>query len=103
MSEKQIKELAETRQVTDKVFIVAPATGFILARNVSPDQRFEKGFEWYRMANLDRVWVLADLFTIDGADPMPGMRCGSRCLTRKRTFRPRWPRCFLSLTRTPGL
>ena len=69
MTEAQIKELANTRQVAEKVFIMAPATGFILARNVSPGQRFDKGFEWYQLANLDRVWILADLFPIDAARP----------------------------------
>lgn len=74
MSEKQIKELAGTKQLTDRVFILAPATGYILARNVSPGQRFEKGFEWYQIANLDRVWVLADLFPNDAGLARPGMK-----------------------------
>jgi RND family efflux transporter MFP subunit len=74
MSEKQLKELATTKQLTDRVFILAPATGFIIARNVSPGQRFEKGFEWYQLANLDRVWVLADLFQIDAGDAKVGMK-----------------------------
>jgi RND family efflux transporter MFP subunit len=74
MTQQQMKELASTKQFTDKVFIMAPATGFIIARNVSPGQQFEKGFEWYRLANLDRVWVLADLFSIEAADTKPGMK-----------------------------
>jgi membrane fusion protein, copper/silver efflux system len=75
MSEKQMKELTSTRQITDKVFIMAPATGFIIARNVSPGQQFEKGFEWYRLADLSRVWILADLFPVETAgDPKPGMK-----------------------------
>ena len=74
MSEQQIKELASTRQVTDKVFIMAPATGFIIARNVSPGQRFDKGTEWYRLANLSRVWILADLFRIETQKRKPGMK-----------------------------
>ncbi len=72
MSEKQLKELATTKQLTDRVFILAPATGFIIARNVSPGQRFDKGFEWYQLANLDRVWILADLFPTDAGDVKPG-------------------------------
>jgi RND family efflux transporter MFP subunit len=74
MSEKQMKDLASTRTVMDKVFIMAPTTGFIIARNVSPGQQFEKGFEWYQLANLDRVWVLADLFQIDAGDAKVGMK-----------------------------
>ncbi len=72
MSEQQMKELSSTREVSDKVFIVAPATGFIIARNVSPGQQFEKGFEWYQIANLDRVWILADLFPADAGHAKPG-------------------------------
>jgi membrane fusion protein, copper/silver efflux system len=74
MSEKQMKELAGSRTVTDRIFIMAPATGYIIARNVSPAQRFDKGFEWYQIANLDRVWVIADLFPPDAGDAKPGMK-----------------------------
>jgi RND family efflux transporter MFP subunit len=74
MSEHQIKELAQTKQMTDKVFIMAPVTGFIIARNVSPGQRFDKGAEWYRIADLSRVWVLADLFRNEAEHVRPGMK-----------------------------
>jgi RND family efflux transporter MFP subunit len=74
MSEQQMKELANTKQITDKIFIVAPASGFIIARNVSPGQQFEKGFEWYRIADLSRVWVLADLFRNETEYVRPGMK-----------------------------
>ena len=73
MTEKQLKELAVTRQLIDRVYIMAPAAGYIIARNVSPGQRFEKGFEWYQIANLDRVWILADLFPHDAGDAKPGV------------------------------
>jgi RND family efflux transporter MFP subunit len=86
MTEHQLKELANTKQLTDRVFILAPATGFILARNVSPGQRFDKGFEWYRMADLSRVWILADLFPIDAADPKPGMKARITLPDQKREF-----------------
>jgi hypothetical protein len=43
MSEKQMKELAATKQLIDRVYIMAPAAGYIIARNVSPGQRFDKG------------------------------------------------------------
>jgi Cu(I)/Ag(I) efflux system membrane fusion protein len=74
MSEQQMKELASTRQITDRVFIMAPVTGFIIARNVSPGQRFDKGTEWYRIADLSRVWVLADLFRNEAEYVRPGMK-----------------------------
>ncbi len=74
MSELQIKEIARTRQSTERIKIVAPAPGFIIARNVSFGQRFEKGTEWYRIADLSRVWVLADCFRNEAEYIKPGMK-----------------------------
>lgn len=86
MSEQQIKELSSTKQMADKVFIMAPASGFILSRNVSPGQRFDKGFEWYTMADLSRVWILADLFPIQAVDPKPGMKARITLPDQKKEF-----------------
>ena len=44
------------------------------SRNVSPGQRFDKGAEWYRIADLSRVWVLADLFRNDAQYVKPGTK-----------------------------
>src|SRR5450432_620337 len=54
MSGTQIDEIARTRKIARNIKILAPAAGFVLARNVSPGQRFEKGAEWYRIADLNR-------------------------------------------------
>jgi membrane fusion protein, copper/silver efflux system len=86
MSEQQIKELADTRQVTDNVYILAPATGFIIARNVSPGQRFEKGTEWYRIADLSRVWIICDLFRNEAECVKPGMKVRMTTLETRKTL-----------------
>src|SRR6185503_1416915 len=31
-------------------------------RSVSPGLRFDRGFEFYRIADLSRVWILADVY-----------------------------------------
>jgi membrane fusion protein, copper/silver efflux system len=62
MSDAQIDELGVTRRTPDSVYIVSPVSGFILARNISPGLRFEKNMEFYRIADLSRVWIVADLF-----------------------------------------
>lgn len=74
MSELQINEIARTRQSSEQIKIVAPASGFIIARNVSFGQRFEKGTEWYRIADLSRIWVLADCFRNEAEYIKPGMK-----------------------------
>jgi membrane fusion protein, copper/silver efflux system len=72
MSERQVEEIRKTRQVAQQIWVLSPANAFVLARNVSLGQRFEKGFELYRLADLSHVWILADLFEREGQDIRPG-------------------------------
>ena len=61
MSQQQIEEVARTKKIRQEVDLVAPATGFITARNVYGEQRFDRGMDFYRIVDLSRVWVLADV------------------------------------------
>jgi len=67
MGETQIKELARTRREVEEIDLIAPADGQILERRVAVGQRFTRGDLLYTIANLERVWVLADIY---GADAM---------------------------------
>jgi len=66
MSTPQIEELKNTGKLTENVVLSSPVTGFVLAREVSPDLRFQKGEELYRIAALDRVWIYADIYEGEG-------------------------------------
>ena len=72
MSEVQMKEMAESRQLPENIDIVAPADGFILARNLTPGQHFDRSTEFYRIADLSRVWIVADIFESEGQSFHPG-------------------------------
>jgi len=72
MGKLQIDELARTRQLTQEIVINAPATSFVLARNISPGQKFSGGEELYRLADLSQVWVLADIFENEAKYIRPG-------------------------------
>ena len=74
MGDAQIRELRKTRQITSELQVNAPIDGFVLSRDISPGQRFETGAEFYRIADLSRVWITADIL---GEDPRlfrPGTR-----------------------------
>ena len=73
MSRLQIEDIGRTRQVPPNIRITAPAAGFALARNVSAGQKFGRGDELYRIADLHRVWILADVFGPDAEYVRPGM------------------------------
>ena len=66
ISDLQLKELEHTRKSTDVLKVYSPVTGWVLARNVSPAQRVERGTELYRIADLTHIWILADLFGDEG-------------------------------------
>jgi len=72
MSELQIDEIRRTRVAPDKISVYSPADGFVIARNLSPQQRFEKGSEMFRIADIGHIWVMADLFEKDGELVTPG-------------------------------
>jgi RND family efflux transporter MFP subunit len=74
MSQLQMEEIRRTRQFPDSIKIVAPVDGFVLARNVSPGQKFERDTEWYRIADLRRLWIMADVFENDAQYLHPGMQ-----------------------------
>ena len=61
MSDAQIKWMAGSGQLPESIDVVAPSDGFILARNISPGQHFMHETEFYRIADLSRVWVVAEV------------------------------------------
>lgn len=65
MQPGQIDELGRLRRESSDVLLRSPCTGQILERNVAVGQRFMKGEVLYRIANLSRVWVLADIASSD--------------------------------------
>jgi membrane fusion protein, copper/silver efflux system len=65
--ETQIQQLAKSRQVIPDVTLTAPAAGIIVARNAFLKQKFERGAELFRIADLSHVWIDADMFGGDEA------------------------------------
>jgi Cu(I)/Ag(I) efflux system membrane fusion protein len=72
MGDTQIQELQRTRKYVSDIQIHSPVTGYVLSRNVSPEQRFDKSAELYRIADLRHVWVMADVYEKDREYLKPG-------------------------------
>lgn len=72
MSDVQINEMAEVGHIPESIDVVAPVDGFILSRNVTPGQHFDRYTEFYRIADLSRVWIVADVFGSDVQSFRPG-------------------------------
>jgi membrane fusion protein, copper/silver efflux system len=72
MSPLQIDEIARTRLVPANLRITAPADGIVVARHASIGQKVGNGDEVYRIADLGRVWVMADAYGADADAVAPG-------------------------------
>lgn len=72
MSRPQIEEIGRTRQVPPNIKVAAPADGFVVTRNISLGQKFARGDELFRIADLRRVWILADVFGHEAQYVQPG-------------------------------
>jgi len=87
MGDKQIEEMRRTRQLVQSITLVSPVAGFVLARNVSPSQWFGRGTELYRIADLSRVWIFADIYENEGQYLRPGMEVKASLPSQGKAFR----------------
>lgn len=86
MGELQIDEIGRTRLYTDNIYVTSPANGFVIVRNVSPGERFEKGKELYKIGDLSRVWILADVFENEAEYYKAGLKVKFTVPHQKKTF-----------------
>ena len=62
VSNSQLREMGKRRELVQDIRVESPVDGVVLKRSVSPGLRFDRGFEFYRIADLNRVWILADVY-----------------------------------------
>jgi len=72
LSEAQLKKIADSRQLPESAEIVAPSDGFILSRGITAGQHFDRDMEFYRVADLKQVWVVAEVDEQEAAYVRPG-------------------------------
>lgn len=86
MTEHQLDEIKRTRQSGEHVEIRSPAAGFILTKNITLGQRFERGSELYRISDLSKVWIVADTLQTEASFFKPGMQAMVSVPNPKKTF-----------------
>ena len=86
MSETQLEEILTTRSNRETIDIRAVNSGYVLQRNITLGERFERGAEFYRIADLSKVWVMADVFENEAFYFKPGVKCLVRLPHQNLTF-----------------
>jgi membrane fusion protein, copper/silver efflux system len=71
MSRAQIDEIRHTRRASSSIRMTAPAAGYVLDRRLAAG-RVAAGEELFRIADLRRVWILADVSSRDAQFVRPG-------------------------------
>jgi RND family efflux transporter MFP subunit len=74
MSDQQLEEIAASRTRAQKVDMRSPATGIVVWRNIFPGLKFVQGTEFFRIADLSRVWILLDVFENETKYLRPGVK-----------------------------
>lgn len=69
---QQIAELERTRQPVKSVTLYAPASGYVMERNAFPNQKVSPEMSLYTLADLSRVWVMAEVFEYEAPNIRPG-------------------------------
>jgi RND family efflux transporter MFP subunit len=72
VSNSQIREMARRREIVHDIRVESPVDGVVLKRGATAGLRFDRGFEFYRIADLNRVWIVADVYR----DQLPSIRRG---------------------------
>jgi membrane fusion protein, copper/silver efflux system len=62
VSNAQLREMGTRRNLVSDIRVESPVDGVVLKRGVSAGLRFDRGFELYQIADLTRVWILADVY-----------------------------------------
>ncbi|HZD06338.1 MAG TPA: efflux RND transporter periplasmic adaptor subunit, partial [Longimicrobiales bacterium] len=61
----EIRRIEDTGEITKTLTLRAPASGVVVEKNVVEGDRIMPGMTVYRVADLSRVWVEADVFEKD--------------------------------------
>jgi RND family efflux transporter MFP subunit len=72
LSQEQIQQVLDTGQPIRNVTLYSPATGFVLQRSVFPNQKVTPESDLFTIADLSRVWIMADVFESDIPSIRPG-------------------------------
>jgi len=86
VEDAQLEQIGQTREMKLDIRITAPVDGFITARKVSPSERFLKGTELYRIEDLSRVWILADVYEREVECFKPGTKAKVTAPYENKTY-----------------
>jgi RND family efflux transporter MFP subunit len=72
ISDRQIEEIAASGEPLKNLTLYSPIGGIVMERNAFPKQRIAPELVLYTVADLSKVWVLADVYEYEAASVRVG-------------------------------
>ena len=72
LTDSQIRQLEEAGEAQHEITFYAPASGYVMERKAYPNQYATPDTELYKLVDLSRVWVQADVYEFE----MPSISLG---------------------------
>ena len=73
---KQIENLEKKGEIRKSLVLFSPATGFVTEKNAFQGMAVMPGMTLYKVADLSRIWVLADIYEYE----LPFVQVGQKAL-----------------------
>ncbi len=70
--DSQLSQLAKTGVYFTSVELRSPVSGLILSRKITPQQKIDRGTECFRVADLSKIWIEADIYNTEANLIQPG-------------------------------
>ena len=67
LSESQIDEIARSQEPVKNVTLDSPIRGYVITRNAFPRQRIMPDTELYTVVDLNKIWIMADVFEYEAS------------------------------------
>lgn len=71
--EKHIKKIEASENADQNVIMTSPYTGYVLHKMTKQGAKVKAGMDLYHFANLDEIWVMADIYEFD----IPQLKLGA--------------------------
>jgi RND family efflux transporter MFP subunit len=86
MSDEQIREISKTHEYVSDIKIVSPVDGYVISRSITLEQRFQTPTEFYSIADISKIWIVADVYSDQAASLTPGTRASVTVPGLNKTF-----------------
>lgn len=72
ITDKQVEDVIRTGKLRKTMAVYSPANGFVVKKTATEGMKVTPGQELFQVANLDKVWIIADVYEQDMQFIKPG-------------------------------